>query len=303
MFCGPVITACKIRWCGQEEIIVLKRTVIRFLNVVGRYVAPSYIAGENIADGLRVCRKYHQQGWSNTICPWDDETEPYADITQRYIEVLKAIQDEESDSYLSIKAPSFGYKLSHLLEIAETAKSEGTKIHFDSMYPGSVQRTFDLLHEAVKIYPNLGCTLPARWERSLDDVAQTIETQCSVRVVKGQWVDPRHQDIDIDARYVEIVRALAAKVPKVSIASHDPVLVEACLDILIAANTPCELELLYGLPMGVSRIADRKGVPKRIYVPFGIAYLPYALNDLRRRPRILEWIIKDIFDRAFGLKD
>jgi len=286
-------------------IIVLKRaiksTVIGIINRVGRYIAPSYIAGEYIADGLRVCRKYHQQGWSSTVCPWDDETESYGDVTQRYVEALSAIQDEEFDSYLSIKAPSFGYKLGHLLEIVETAKPEGTKIHFDSMHPASAQLTFDLLHEAVKIYPNLGCTLPARWDRSLDDVTHVIETQCSVRVVKGQWADPSHQDIDIEANYVKIVRALAGKVPKVSIASHDPAMVETCLDILIAANTPCELELLYGLPMGVSRIADRKGIPKRVYVPFGIAYLPYALNDLRKRPRILVWIIKDIFVRAFGL--
>ncbi|MCP4994292.1 MAG: GNAT family N-acetyltransferase [Gammaproteobacteria bacterium] len=188
------------------------------------------------------------------------------------------------------------------MEIVAAAKADSTKIHFDSMYPTSAQVTFDLLNEAVKIYPNLGCTLPARWDRSLADTAHVIESQCSVRVVKGQWADPLHQDIDIESNYEAIVRALAGKVPKVSIASHDPELVETCLDILIAAGTPCELELLYGLPMGVSRIADRKGIPKRVYVPFGIAYLPYALSDLRRRPRILLWIVKDIFTRAFGLE-
>ncbi len=281
---------------------IIKKSTTRILSRIGRYIAPSYIAGEKITDGLRVCRQYHQQGWNSTICPWDDETEPYSDITQRYITALRAIQNEGYHSYLSIKAPSFGYELEHLMKIIAEAKADTTKIHFDSMYPASAQMTFDLLHEAVKIYPNLGCTLPARWDRSLADTAHVIKSQCSVRVVKGQWADPLHRDIDIESNFEAIVRSLAGKVPKVSIASHDPKLVETCLDILIAADTPCELELLYGLPMGVSRIADRKGIPKRVYVPFGIAYLPYALSDLRRRPRILLWIAKDIFTRVFGVE-
>lgn len=273
------------------------------MNRIGRYIAPSYIAGEYLSDGLRVCRKYHQLGWSSTIGLWDGETEPHSEITQRHIDALEAIQAEELDSYLSIKAPSFGYRFKHLAEIIKTAKLKRTRIHFDSLYPQSVQPTLDLLHEAVKVYSNIGFTIPARWGRSLDDVAHIIDTQCSMRVVKGQWEDPCNRGIDIEACYVEIVRALAGKVPMVSIASHDPTLVEPCLDILLESRTPCELELLYGLPMGVSRIADRRGVPKRIYVPYGIAYLPYALADLKKRPRVLGWFIKDIFIRSFGLRE
>jgi proline dehydrogenase len=247
-----------------------------------------------------VCRQYHQQEWGSTICPWDDETQPYSEITRCYIEALQAIQTDDFDSYVSIKVPSFGYQYKYLLEIIEVAKPYATRIHFDAMYPHSVDPTFSLLQEAVKAYPNMGCTLPARWGRSLDDVARTIEAQCSVRVVKGQWADPLNPDIDIEAQYIEIIRALAGNVPKVSVASHDPVLVEHCLDILLASDTPCELELLYGLPeREVSRIADRKGVKKRIYIPYGIAYLPYALLDLKKRPRILGWIIKDAFIRTF----
>jgi proline dehydrogenase len=276
---------------------------MRILSRIGRYVAPSYVAGEQVGDGLRVCRKYRQLGWGSTLCPWDDETEPYADITRRYIEALQAVQAEGIDSYLSIKAPSFGYQLQYLAEIIEHARPCATRVHFDSMYPQSAQATFDLLQEGVQIYPHLGCTLPARWDRSLDDVSRVIDAQCAVRIVKGQWADPWNSDIDIEARYVEIVRSLAGKVPKVSIASHDQKLVETCLDILIESDTPCELELLYGLPMGVARVADRKGVPKRIYVPYGIAYLPYALADLKKRPYLITWIIKDIFIRTFGLKD
>jgi proline dehydrogenase len=280
----------------------LKRTTIRILYKLARYIAPSYIAGEHLSDALRVCHKYHQQGWNITICPWEDGSDTSSNATQRYVEALNAIQKESFDSYISVKAPFFGYSLRYLLQIVQAAKSKETKIHFDSLHPESAQLTFKLLNEAIKVYPNLGCTLPARWDRSLADVNRIIEAQCSVRIVKGQWEDPQNPKIDIDKRYIEIVRALAGKVPFVAIASHDPKLVESCLDILVESNTQCELELLYGLPMGVARIADEKGVAKRIYVPYGMAFLPYALGEIKKRPRILLWIVRDSLAKTFGFK-
>jgi proline dehydrogenase len=281
----------------------LKTTTIRILYKLARYIAPSYIAGEHLSDALRVCREYQHQGWNNTICPWEDGSDTSSNATRRYVEALQAIQKESFDSYISIKAPFFGYSLRYFLQIVKAAKSKETKIHFDSLHPESAQLTFKLLNEAAKIYPNLGCTLPARWDRSLADVDRIVEAQCAVRIVKGQWEDSQNPNIDIDKRYIEIVRALAGKVPFVAIASHDPKLVESCLDILVKSNTPCELELLYGLPMRVAHIADKKGVPKRIYVPYGMAFLPYALAEIKKRPRILLWIVKDALSKPFRLKN
>jgi hypothetical protein len=34
-------------------------------------------------------------------------------------------------------------------------------------------------------------------------------------------------------------------------------------------------------------------VPVRVYVPFGVGYLPYALREIRRRPESLWWLARD----------
>ncbi|MCP5373046.1 MAG: proline dehydrogenase [Hyphomicrobiales bacterium] len=265
-------------------------------------MAPAYIAGDRVEDAMRVCARLQARGWGVTVCPWDDETDPHHEMARRYAEALVALRRAGGDGYLSVKAPSFGYDRALLADLVAIAEEDGRRIHFDSMYPQSAQPTLDLVRAAAGIYPHLGCTLPARWPRSLQDVAAVAGAVETVRVVKGQWADPVHPDTGVEDRYEAIVRALAGRVPRVAVASHDPPLVARCLDILAASDSACELELLYGLPRGVARLAAERGVPVRMYVPYGVAYLPYALNDLRRRPRILAWIARDMAVRALGLR-
>jgi hypothetical protein len=38
----------------------------------------------------------------------------------------------------------------------------------------------------------------------------------------------------------------------------------------------------------------------RVYVPYGAGYIPYAIKQLRRHPRIAWWIIKDLVARKSG---
>jgi proline dehydrogenase len=79
------------------------------------------------------------------------------------------------------------------------------------------------------------------------------------------------------------------------VASHDVPLAAEAVSRLRRAGTPCELELLYGMPLTRSlRWADTSGVPVRIYVPYGRGYLPYAVSQLRRNPRLLWGLLRDL---------
>jgi proline dehydrogenase len=68
---------------------------------------------------------------------------------------------------------------------------------------------------------------------------------------------------------------------------------------LKAAGTPHTWELLYGLPMKQAlRLAARHGIQARVYIPYGAAYLPYALGKLRDEPRIAWWMLRDLLSRS-----
>jgi proline dehydrogenase len=73
-------------------------------------------------------------------------------------------------------------------------------------------------------------------------------------------------------------------------------LARRALVILKNAGTPCELELLYGFPkQGVLKATRALKVPVRFYLPYGHAWLPYALRQAVSKPRILWWLLRDGF--------
>jgi proline dehydrogenase len=125
-----------------------------------------------------------------------------------------------------------------------------------------------------------------------------VDQGFSVRVVKGQWPDPEAPKHDQRTGYLEVVRRLAGRARHVAVASHDLQTARQALDILLTANTSTSLELLYGLPSRRQiELASSFGVPVRIYVPYGSAYLPYCLAQMKRNPRIAWWLLRDALRR------
>jgi proline dehydrogenase len=198
---------------------------------------------------------------------------------------------------LSIKLPSLRFSAELLGEVVQRAQSVKRRLHFDAMAPETADRTRAMIDEALAATPDveIGITLPGRWQRSLDDARWACQRGLFVRVVKGEWADPLDLQRDPRGGYLEIIDQLAGKARWVGVATHDPKLAAEAIGRLQAAGTPCGLELLYGLPMRKQIEQARKlGVGVRVYVPYGEAYMPYALSQVRRKPRILWWLLRDL---------
>ena len=150
-----------------------------------------------------------------------------------------------------------------------------------------------------RLIPGTGFALPARWRRSLADAAAFRDTSARIRVVKGEWADPAGDEADVTANYLRLVASLAGRARPVAVATHDPDLAERALTLLLAADTPCEIEQLRGLPSRrTTAVARRLGVPVRVYVPFGPGWWPYALDKALARPYLPAWMIRDRLGRA-----
>lgn len=271
----------------------MKSLIIGILNWTAKYAAASYIAGSTVQDAIRVCRQVAGRGWSSTICPWDGPTDSPEYVLSTYETALNSISGEGLDCYLSIKAPSIEYDLKCLTKLAEIARDREVRIHFDSLGPETASQSLALLEKALKIYRNFSYTLPSRWRRSIDDAEKIIDLGVTVRIVKGQWPDPDAPNIDPKSNFLNLVDVLAGRASRVAIATHDSSLARESLTRLRALGTLCELEQLYGLPMRADSVAKPLGIPVRVYVPYGWAYLSYSLWEIRKRPIILVWLLKD----------
>jgi proline dehydrogenase len=262
---------------------------------VAKHAGRSYIAGPELADAMTACRRLFSLGLGATICCWNIESDSPKRTVDASTSALSQLATEKMDCYLSIKLPSLNYDRTLLGEVLEQARQEKTLVHFDSLEHETADRTFSIIAQAARSYPHLGCTLPGRWMRSVDDARVAVDLGLHVRVVKGQWPDPEHREIDPREGYLNVIDRLAGRARCVAVATHDTELARKALEHLRQTGTPCSLELLYGLPMQPSlRLASELHIPVRVYVPFGHGWLPYSLTEARRNPRVFWWVLRDL---------
>ncbi len=122
-----------------------------------------------------------------------------------------------------------------------------------------------------------------------------MEQRIRVRIVKGGFPDPQAPGIDLEAGYTAVLEALAGRCREVAIATHDPALAARCLARLAETGTPAEQELLYGYPMEPAAAMGRAaGVMTRLYIPYGHAWVPYAIKRVFRNPKVAWFLAKDL---------
>lgn len=263
------------------------------LDALKRRLATAYIVGDTLADAVLACKTAQARGWSTTICPWNASGDPYEEVARSYVAAVQAIRKHDLDCYVSVKAPAIGFDGALLRAVVDAATGTNVRIHFDSLEPEATDRTFDLIEAGLRHHPHFGCTLPARWRRSLRDAERARDLQIPVRVVHGQWPCPIGER-DPATTFRELIERLAGRVPHVAVASHNPPVAKAALQSLRARNTPCSLEQLYGFPLHLTRHATERNIPTRIYLGYGKAMLPYGFAMVRQRPRIAWWIVRDL---------
>jgi proline dehydrogenase len=264
-------------------------------HVLAKIAGRNYVAGTSVDGALQTCRQLQQQGFGSTLAYWNTEHDAPEAVAQHYIDASDALAREGLDCYLSVKATALHYSRDLLSEVATRAAAAGTRIHLDSMWPESAAQTWQLLADLAPQHHRCGCTLPGRWQRSLHDAERAIELGLAVRVVKGQWAEGTGTSSpDLSGGFLNVIDRLAGRAAFVAVATHDVHLAEPALLRLLAAGTPCALEVLFGLPTRtVVPVARALEVPIRMYVPFGTGWVPYCLSQARDNPRLLWWVLRD----------
>jgi proline dehydrogenase len=255
-----------------------------------RYALPGLVekrvAGENPEQAARRCARLARGGVAVTAGYFHGgEAEPAA-VAETWRRLAAGLAESACDALLALKAPALGFDRELVRSIAEA----GVPLVFDSLTEPLAARTLALADDVFA-----GAALPARWRRSVDDARRLRDAPQRIRLVKGEWADPLADAADPAEAYLELARILAGRGAAVGVATHDPVLAETALAILLDGGTPCELEQLRGLPRRRTMAVARKlGVPVRLYYPFGPGWWPYALDKALARPYLPLWALRDL---------
>jgi proline dehydrogenase len=269
-----------------------------------RYALPRragrWLPAPGPAEAATLCARLGRRGIAATVGYFQAESDTPDTIVAACRAVMQRRATGAAPARLSVKAPPLGFCAARLRTLAEAAAAADMRLMFDAHAPADADATLAAVVALLPDFPGTGCVLPARWRRSLSDADHWRGTSAPIRVVKGEWRDPDADPGNIDAAFLALVSRLAGRTAPVAVATHQPALAERALDILIAAGTPCELEQLRGLPRRRTvAAARRRGVPVRVYIPFGPDWWPYAIDKALARPHLPLWMLRD----ALGLRD
>lgn len=256
-----------------------------------RYALPGlverHVAGETPEQAARACARLAGSGVAVTAGYFHGGEAAPAAVAETWRRLAAGLAESGCDALLALKAPALAFDES----LVGSIRQSGVPLVFDSLTEPHAQGTLDLVESLAA-----GAALPARWRRSIGDARRLRDGPCRIRLVKGEWADPVADPADPFEAYLELARLLAGREASVGVATHDPVLAEAALKILLDGGTPCELEQLRGLPRRRTMAVARKlGAPVRLYYPFGPGWWPYALDKALARPYLPLWALRDFF--------
>jgi proline dehydrogenase len=281
---------------GPLETTALRRARASVLSALSRLLLPwmqrlarDRVGGETIDDAMYVAANLATQRMASTLGFWDTAEYSGRQVMDIYVSVVERVARSGLDGSVSIKPPAIRFDSQWAAELAAAAASAQVRLHCDSHAHDTVEASQGIEQAMLRALPSgsLGTTLPGRWSRSLSDADRALDLGLGVRVVKGQWPDPREPRRDLREGFLAVIDRLAGRARHVGVATHDVPLAAEAVSRLRAAGTPCELELLFGRPQALAlRWADENAVAVRAYVPFGKGYIPSAVGILARNPRL-----------------
>jgi proline dehydrogenase len=298
--------------------VLLDRALVRLLPAVPkpvvRRISERYIAGEDLADAVRVVRVLNDEGKLATIDVLGEEianADEARTIADAYREALDAFERERLDSNVSVKPTALGLKLGYDVcranfeEVVAHAAGLGNFVRIDMEDSSTTDDTLRLYRELRAAgHENVGIVLQARLKRTVEDVQALAELQPNVRLCKGIYLErPEIAYRDYEAVRSNFVQALAELWEAgcyVGVATHDDQLLdqaEAEAERRGLAREDFEFQMLLGVRPALGDSLVLKGNRLRIYTPFGRDWYEYSLRRLQENPRIAGYIATDTLGR------
>ena len=249
--------------------------------------ARRYVAGERIEDALELSRRLDREGLRAAIDFFGEQVsnpqeaeaaaDAYVELAERVVEVPEAnLAIDLSHVGLDISSDFCRQQVERIVE----ALPVGRRLDVGAEDSARTEAAHEVVVALALAGAPIQMTLQANLRRSQDEWPKLLEAGLAIRLVKGAYVEP--SDVaypygdETDIAYLRLAHALAKAEARLAIATHDAVLREA----LLAALGAIPVEMLLGVRTEEARALVRRGVPVRLYVPYGGGWFRYWMRRL-----------------------
>ena len=249
-------------------------------------LASPYLAGTRREEALACAHRLAAAGLASSIDYFGENvSDPIeADhVTDDYVALAEAIEQAPADTFLSIDLSHIGLDqtgeaVRHRLERIASALPAGGRIQVGAEHEGQADRILAVVSGVVRSGGAVSATIQANLKRSRADAHALAEDGVPIRLVKGAYAEgpelawPWGEPTDL--AFLELAHDLHANGADVAIATHDAVLRES----LLRALPDIGVEMLLGVRGAQARALAARGVPIRIYAPYGDGWFRYAMR-------------------------
>ena len=251
--------------------------------------ASRYVASRSLSGAIATVEMLLEQGHGASVDLFGERVSDPAvaeDVLEDYLALVAALPPPPADVWLSVDR-------SHLALGAGAAAAADRLAAIANALPGGrrvqVGAEEAALTDAVQacviavaargLADRLGATVQANLVRSPTDTDALADAGVHIRLVKGAYVEatgahPYGEPTDLAFRRLGF--RLAERGAAWSIATHDGRLREP----LLLAHGPVPVEQLLGVhPEALDELHDR-GIPTRVYVPYGAEWFRYWMRRL-----------------------
>ena len=279
-----------------------------------RPFAKPYVAGETTQSVIEKVKELNNNGFSTTIDILGehvDSDNEAKNILSQYLQLINNISENNLDSTISVKLTHLGLGLNeklaeqNILELAHYGNENNIGIAIDMENSIYTSITLELFQKALTIHAGLGAVIQAYLYRSIEDLKKLDSSKLNLRICKGIYREPSNIAISgrkkINENYLLLAKTILLGKGYACIATHDLELINH-LENFVEKNkispNKFEFQVLYGVPMGNKlEYLKERGYKVRIYVPYGEAWFDYSIRRLKENPKIISYIIGNIFKK------
>ena len=251
--------------------------------------ASRYVAGRSQGQALATAMALIDRGHAVSVDLFGERmSDPAAAdrVVEDYVELAGALPPPVSEAWLSVDLTHLALDtdasaVADRLAVIARALPAGRRVQVgaeDAVRSDAIVAC--VLDVAARgLADRLGATVQANLLRSPADVDALVDAGVHVRLVKGAYLEATGAHPHGEATDVAFLRLgfrLAERGAAWSMATHDGRLREA----LLLAHGPLPVEQLFGVRPDVLDELHTRGIPTRVYVPYGPDWYRYWLRRL-----------------------